>query len=58
MNDKVKLPSLDSDLKPISKKELAITTMEVCAVYNECLHNTPTETETDAAWLSMWQRRL
>jgi hypothetical protein len=41
MKDKIKLLSLDQDLKPISEKELAIIMMEACAVYNECQHGIP-----------------
>ena len=42
MKDKIKLLSLDYDLKPISEMELAIIMMEACAVYNECQHGIPT----------------
>jgi hypothetical protein len=49
MEDKIQLLSLDYDLKPISNKELAITMMEACAVYNECQHSIPASTED--AWI-------
>ena len=49
MKDKIKLLSLDYDLKPISEKELAVIMMEACAVYNECQHSIPTATED--AWI-------
>ena len=42
MADKIKLLSLDYDLKPISEQELAVIMMEACAVYNECQHSIPT----------------
>lgn len=44
MKDKVKLLSLDYDLKPISEQDLASTMMEVCAIYIECLHGISTAT--------------
>ena len=48
MKDKIKLLSLDHDLKPINEKELAVIMMEACAVYNECQHSIPTSTKD--AW--------
>ena len=44
MKDKIKLLSLDYDLKPISENELASTMMEVCAIYIECMHGISTAT--------------
>ena len=44
MKDKIKLLSLDYDLKPISEQELAGTMMEVCAIYIECMHGISTAT--------------
>ena len=49
MKSKIKLLSLDYDLKPISEHKLAVIMMEVCAVYNECQHSIPTAIED--AWI-------
>ena len=49
MKGKVKLLSLDYNLKPISEQKLAVIMMEACAVYNECQHGIPTATKD--AWV-------